>query len=74
MPCSTINTTQEKTNENMHKLVFACDYLLSSSDSSDDELQYIYVMQKKKIQRIKHYVTNIVDHYTEEEVKYNNIY
>lgn len=48
------------------------DYLLSSSDSSDEELLlYTHLMRKKKIPRMKHCITSVVDQYTAEDV---NIY
>lgn len=72
MPCSTIVNTTENNCENIKKLVVAYDYLLSSSDSSFEEFQYTYLIkQKKRVSRIKHYIRNVVDQYSEEEV---NIY
>ena len=60
---------QENGSNNVGKFIVAHDFLLSSSDSSDfEELQYIYLMQKKKIPRVKHYIRNVVDQYTDEQV------
>ncbi|XP_077278512.1 uncharacterized protein LOC143906340 [Temnothorax americanus] len=65
MPCSTTaSTTQENNcNKNVEKLVIAHDFLLSSSDSSNEELQYTCLVQKKRMLRVKHYIKNIVDQY-----------
>ncbi|XP_018399999.1 PREDICTED: putative nuclease HARBI1 [Cyphomyrmex costatus] len=67
MPCSTIvNTTQENNFKNVQKFIIAHDFLFSSSDSSDEELQYLLV-QKRKIPRMKHFIRDVIDQYTAEE-------
>ncbi|XP_011694045.1 PREDICTED: uncharacterized protein LOC105453622 isoform X2 [Wasmannia auropunctata] len=76
MPCSiTLATTQENNyNKNIEKFFIAHDFLLSSSDTSnDEELQYICLMQKKKKLRTKHCIRNVIDQYTEEETFKKNM-
>jgi len=74
MPCSTtISDTENNSDKSIEKFVIVHDFLLSSSDSSNEELQYTYLLQKKKMPRVKHYIKNVVDQYTEEEVNICNI-
>jgi len=72
MPCSTtVSDTENNSDKNIEKFVIAHDFLLSSSDSSNEELQYTYftyLLRKKRMPRVKYYIKNVVDQYTEEEV------
>jgi len=73
MPCSTTVSNTENNSDNVKKFVITHDFLLSSSDSSNEELEYTYLLQKKRMPRVKHYIKNVVDQYTEEEVNIRTI-
>jgi len=67
MPCSTtVSDTKNNSDKNIEKFVIAHDFLLSSSDNSNEELQYTYytyLLRKKRMPRVKYYIKNVVDQY-----------
>ncbi|XP_071576435.1 uncharacterized protein [Temnothorax nylanderi] len=69
MPCNTATTTtQDNWSEGLGRLLAACELAFSLSDSSDEEIQHIWLLKDRKKPRIKHYITNVVDQLNEEEV------